>query len=52
MTNLCLGGLSAPVQGVHLRKEAVILGALYVILVMPVSRLHMELDELEDEATP
>jgi hypothetical protein len=39
------------VQGVHLWKEVVVLGGA-LILVMPISGLHLESDQLEDEATP
>ena len=43
-----LGGLSALVQGVHSYKESVV----FKDLTMHVSGLHIELDELDNEATP
>ena len=43
--------MSLPVQGVHLRMEAVVFGG-PLILEKPVSRLHIDLDQLENEATP
>jgi hypothetical protein len=38
------------IQGVHLQKEAVVFGS-PLILTMPVSGLHIDLDELKNEAT-
>lgn len=43
--------LSLPVQGVHSYKESVVFKD-PLILTLPVSGLHIELDELDDEATP
>ena len=43
-------GFSAPVQGAHLRKEAIFSGA-PLILIIPRSGLHMDLDQLNDEAS-
>ena len=43
--------MSVPVQGVHLRMEAVVFGG-PLILENFVSRLHIDLDQLENEATP
>ena len=40
-----------PVQGGHLRKEAVVFGGL-LILVMSVWGLHIDLDQLGNEAIP
>ena len=42
--------LSAPVQGVHLWKEAVVFRG-PLILVMPISGLHIDLDQLKGEAS-
>ena len=39
------------VQGVHLSKEVVVFSC-PLMLVMPVLGLHLDLDQLEDEATP
>ena len=44
-------GLFVPIQGVHFRKKAVVI-KVSLILIMPVSRLHTDLDQLENEATP
>jgi hypothetical protein len=46
-----VAGLSVPVQGVHLRKEVVVFGGLQT-LVMSVSGLQIDLDQLINEATP
>lgn len=46
-----LGGLSAPVQGVHSYKESVVFRDT-LILTMHALGLHIELDELDKEATP
>lgn len=42
-------GLSAPIQCVHFQEEAIVFGA-PVILVMPISELHLDLNQLENEA--
>jgi hypothetical protein len=44
-------GLSVPIHGVHLRKEAVVI-KVPVILIMSVSRLHIDLDQVENETMP
>ena len=44
-------GLFVLVQGVHLRKEAAVFRA-PLILMMHVLGLHIDLDQLENEATP
>ena len=44
-------GLFTPVQGVHLQKEAIVFEDL-LLLVMSISGLHMDLGQLENEATP
>ena len=46
-----LANLFAPDRGVHLQKELVIVKA-PLILVMYVTWLHIDLTQLEDEATP
>jgi hypothetical protein len=46
-----LAGLFVPFQGVQPLKGAAVFKNL-LILVMPILGLHIELDELEDEATP
>jgi hypothetical protein len=40
-----------PVQGVHLRKKATLFGV-PLILIMPVSGLHIDLDQIQNEAIP
>ena len=47
----CRAALSVPVEGVHLQKEVVIIKD-PLILVMSISRLHIVLDQLKNEATP
>ena len=44
-------GLLTPFQGVHLQKEAIVFGD-PLLLVTSVSGLHIDLDKLENEATP
>ena len=44
-------GLLTPVQGVDLQKEAIVFGD-PLLLVMSVSGLHIDLDQLENEITP
>ena len=44
-------GLSLIVQGVHLRNEAIV-SRTPLVLVMPVSGLHINLVGLKDEETP
>ena len=46
-----LGGLPVPIQGVHSYKESVVFKD-PLILKMHALGLHMELDELDKEATP
>ena len=46
-----LANLSTPIQGAHLRKEAVVLKS-PLILVTPILGLHTDFDQLENEATP
>jgi hypothetical protein len=46
-----LVGLFTPIQGVHLQKEAVVVGG-SLILIMFILRLHVDLDQLKNEATP
>jgi hypothetical protein len=42
---------SIPIPSACLRKEAVVFGGL-LIIVMPILGLHIDLDKLENEATP
>ena len=44
-------GLSTHGEGVHLQKEAIVVGG-PLILVMPVTGSHIVLERLENEATP
>ena len=44
-------GLFAPIQGVHLRKEVIVFGS-PLVLIMSILGLHIDLDRLENEATP
>ena len=45
-------GLFAPVEGVHLREKVVVVFRGPLILVMHVTRLHINLDQLINKATP
>ena len=45
------GGLSVPVQGVHFRQETSSLRG-PLIIVLPVSGLHTDSDQLENEVAP
>jgi hypothetical protein len=44
--------LFAAVQGVHLRKKAIIVFKGPLVLIMSILSLHIDLDQLENEATP
>ena len=44
-------GLSVPIQGVHLRKEAAVFKG-PLVLGVPVLGFQINLDQLENEATP
>ena len=45
-------GLFAPVEGVHFREKAILVFRGPLILVMHVTRLHIDLDQLINKATP
>ena len=46
-----LAGLSTPIQGVLLRKEAAVVGG-PLNLILPMLGLHIDLDQRKNEATP
>ena len=53
--DLTLVGLFVPIHGIHLWKEAIVMGGGGrgpLILVMHVSGLHIDLDRIKIEATP
>lgn len=47
-----LASLSMSVEGVHLQGEEVVVFGGSLILIMHVSELHIDLDQLENDAAP